>query len=224
MTPSNAQLTDASHYLYAEYREGRFPMAETVDAPLMIVTPHERAVLPIKTLHIPKSLLKTVRQVRFEVRIDTAFAAVIKACAEARPGRPDTWISPDIQLVFQEFYRQGKAHSVECWKDGELVGGLYGLEVGGVFCGESMFSRKTDASKVALVHLCARLDRAGFTVLDAQFHNPHLEQFGLEVMPQERYVDKLYALRDNIADFSLKGIDISEQEMVSHYLNQRYLR
>ena len=224
MTPSNAQLTDASHYLYAEYREGRFPMAETVDAPLMIVTPRERALLPIKTLHIPKSLSKTVRQGRFEVKIDTAFEAVIAACADARPERPDTWISPDIQIVFQEFHRQGKAHSVECWQDGQLVGGLYGLEVGGVFCGESMFSRVTDASKVALVHLCARLDRAGFTVLDAQFHNPHLEQFGLEVMPQERYVDKLYALRDNIADFSMKGIDISEQEMVSHYLNQRYLR
>lgn len=221
--PTDVTLTEASHYLYAEYREGRFPMAETVDAPLMIVTPRERALLPIKTLHISKSLLKTVRQGRFEVRTDTAFAEVIKACADARPERPDTWISPDIQIVFQEFHRQGKAHSVECWQDEELVGGLYGLEVGSVFCGESMFSRKTDASKVALVHLCARLDRAGFSLLDAQFHNPHLEQFGLEIMPQEHYVEKLYALRDTPADFTLTGLEINEQALVSDYLNHSKL-
>lgn len=215
-----SQLRDAAHYLYDEYREGRFPMAEDIHSPVMIVTPHERALLPIKTLSISGSLRKAVRQQRFEVKIDTAFPEVIAACAERRPERPETWISPDIEILFQELHRQGRAHSVECWQEGKLVGGLYGLEVGGAFCGESMFSRQTDASKVALVHLCARLDAAGFSLLDAQFHNPHLEQFGLEIIPQGEYVSRLHQIRDARSDFALAQGPRNEHDLVMSYMMQ----
>lgn len=150
-------LAQAANLLYAVYREGRFPMAETADDPFLIVTPHERGLLPIKDLHISHSLMKTLKRAPYEVRVDTEFDAVIAACAESRDERPETWINADIRLLFNELHRQGRAHSVECWQHDTLVGGLYGLAVGGVFCGESMFSRATDASKVALVHLCARL-------------------------------------------------------------------
>ena len=194
-------LAAAAQLLYAEYREGRFPMAETADDPFLIVTPHERGLLPIKDLHISHSLKKTLKRAPYDVRIDTAFDDVITACAEPHPDRPETWINPDIRLLFNELFAQGHAHSVECWQDSKLVGGLYGLTVGGVFCGESMFSRATDASKVALVHLCARLDAGGFTLLDAQFHNPHLEQFGLYTIPQDEYVERLYTLRDQTCVF-----------------------
>lgn len=215
-----SQLSDAADYLYEEYREGRFPMAEDIHSPVMIVTPHERALLPIKTLHISRSLRKSVQQQRFDIRIDTDFAGVIAACAESTPGRPDTWISPEIEILFQELHRQGRAHSIECWQGKELVGGLYGLEVGGVFCGESMFSRRTDASKIALVHLCARLFSGGFLLLDAQFHNPHLEQFGLEVIPQEDYVTRLHLLRDARTNFALAHEPGNENELVMSYLQQ----
>lgn len=194
-------LAQAATLLYAEYREGRFPMAETADDPFLIVTPHERGLLPIKDLHISHSLKKTLKRAPYEVRVDTAFDAVITACAEPQPDRPETWINSDILLLFNELHRQGHAHSVECWDGDTLVGGLYGLAVGGVFCGESMFSRATDASKVALVHLCKRLEAGGFSLLDAQFHNPHLEQFGLYTLPQDAYVARLYELRDQICAF-----------------------
>lgn len=214
-------ITAAANILYAEYREGRFPMAETADEPFMIVTPYFRGLLPIPTLHIPRSLLKTVHQRAFEVRIDTAFDDVMGLCAEPRPERPDTWINPEIRALFNELHRQGRAHSVECWSDDQLVGGLYGLAVGGVFCGESMASRQRDASKVALVHLCARLWAAKFTLLDAQFHNPHLEQFGLYEVPQETYTSQLSELRDSVCDFTLQSFQGDEYDLVVSYLKNR---
>lgn len=185
------------------YRIGLFPMAESADDQgFSIVEPRFRALLPIDTLHIPSRLKRTVRQHPFEIRIDTAFAAVIEGCATARP---ETWINHDIRTLFIELHRRGFAHSVECWKDGELVGGLYGLALGQVFCGESMFSRATDASKIALIHLGARLKAGGFKLLDAQFHNPHLDQFGVYQMPQNEYIENLMRLRDKQADFRLEG-------------------
>lgn len=214
-------LTRAAHLLYDEYREGRFPMAETADDPFMIVTPHERALIPIEKLHISTSLLKKVKRGAYEVRVDTAFDEVIRACAESNPSRPETWISPDIRLLFNELHRLGRAHSIECFSGDALVGGLYGLAVGGVFCGESMFSRATDASKVALVHLCARLFTAKFTLLDAQFHNRHLEQFGLYLIPQGSYEQELRCHRDDERDFLLRGNPLTEKELVVSYLQSR---
>lgn len=215
-------LTEAALLLYDEYREGRFPMADKADDDgFMIITPRERALLPIQDLHIPHSLLKTVRQNRFRVSHDEAFEQVIESCAESVPGRPETWINPDIKMLFMELHRMGHAHSIECWQDDTLVGGLYGLAVGGVFCGESMFSRATDASKVALVHLCARLFTANFALLDAQFHNDHLEQFGLYLLKQSTYVERLKSLRDQVCDFHLSKNTQTEQDLIVAYLKNR---
>ncbi len=214
-------LTQALLSLYNEYREGRFPMAETADGPAMIITPRERALLPIPDLHIPRSLMKTVRDFPFEIKIDTAFDEVIESCAETTAEREETWINHDIKFAFHHFHKMGLAHSVECWQDGKLVGGLYGLQVGGAFCGESMFSRKPNASKIALVHLCARLDKAGFSLLDAQYRNPHLMQFGLMVIPHREYVTRLKKVRDQQLDFNLNDSNILEHDLVVSYLNGR---
>jgi leucyl/phenylalanyl-tRNA--protein transferase len=217
-------LTQALHSLYDEYREGRFPMAETADGPAMIITPRERALLPIRDLHISRSLMKTVRAGRFEVRVDTAFDEVVEFCAEATVQREETWINPDIKFAFHHFHQMGLAHSVECWQEDRLVGGLYGLQVGGAFCGESMFSRVTDASKVALIHLCARLNQAGFTLLDAQYHNAHLSQFGLITLSQREYVKILKNVRDQKLDFTLSDSNPLEHDLVVSYLNNRAVK
>ncbi|MEL6957126.1 MAG: leucyl/phenylalanyl-tRNA--protein transferase [Pseudomonadota bacterium] len=162
------------------YRRGIFPMAESHDDPrLFLVDPDLRGILPLDAFHVPKRLARTVRQDRFDVTINRAFARVLEGCAAPAEGRETTWINPLIHNLYSGLHREGHAHSVEVWQDGRLVGGLYGVAIGGAFFGESMFSRATDASKVALVHLVARLLRQGYVLLDAQFHNPHLEQFGL---------------------------------------------
>lgn len=176
------------------YARGSFPMADHADdAEFFIVTPEKRALLPIHTLHISKSLRKLVRKAPFDIRTDFDFPAVLAACAEMQPDRPETWINSSIQALFLELHHRGLAHSVECWQEEKLVGGLYGLAIGGTFCGESMFSRVPNASKIALVHLCARLAAGGFSLLDVQFSNPHLEQFGLYELPQEEYARLLQA-------------------------------
>lgn len=195
------------------YRLGCFPMANSADQRgFSIVEPKNRGLIPID-LHIPKRLRRTIRHHPFEVRINTDFETVIRACATARP---ETWINEDIEYLFICLHQMGYAHSVECWRGGQLVGGLYGLAIGGVFCGESMFSIETDASKTALVHLCARLKRGGFSVLDAQFHNPHLEQFGLYEVPQADYLEKLEAHMFDPTDFVQK--DIAEEVLLDGFL------
>ena len=189
------------------YRRGVFPMADSrEDMRLFLMDPDLRGVLPLDRFHVPKRLRKTVRQDPFRVTVDTAFNRVIEACAEPHPTRPATWINDPILNLYGALHRQGFAHSVECWtEDGDLVGGLYGVALGGAFFGESMFSRATDASKIALVHLVARLKLGGFELLDAQFHNPHLEQFGLEEISRDEFRAKLWrALRVN-ADFYSAG-------------------
>lgn len=189
------------------YRRGVFPMADSrEDMRLFLMDPDLRGVLPLERFHIPKRLRKTVRQDPFRVTVDTAFNRVIEACAEPHPTRPATWINDPILNLYGALHRKGYAHSVECWtEEGDLVGGLYGVAFGGAFFGESMFSRATDASKVALVHLVARLKIGGFELLDAQFHNPHLEQFGLEEISRDEFRAKLWrALRVN-ADFYSAG-------------------
>lgn len=170
------------------YRHGLFPMAETRRGDrLYWLDPERRGVLPLDGFHVPRRLLRTVLAGGFEVAADRDFAAVIAGCAEAGPGRADTWINPQIEALFIELHRIGAAHSVECRRDGALVGGLYGVVIGGVFFGESMFSVVRDASKVALVHLIARLRAGGFRLLDTQFVTGHLAQFGAREIPREDY-------------------------------------
>ena len=184
------------------YRRGVFPMADNRDDPnLFLIDPDERGVLPLEGFHIPKRLARTVRQQPYTVRIDSAFTRVMEACAESQPDRRSTWINQTIVNLYSALHREGHAHSIECWLDGELVGGLYGVSIGAAFFGESMFSRADNASKVALVHLVARLLEGGYKLLDAQFHNPHLEQFGLREITRKAFKAQLArALREQ-ADF-----------------------
>ena len=157
------------------------------DDSLYWVEPEERGVLPLSGFHVPRSLAKTVRQQKFEVRVDTRFEKVMRLCAANTDDRPSTWINDRIVNLYKQLHKMGCGHCVECWQDNELVGGLYGIRIGAAFFGESMFSLKTDASKVALVHLVARLKSGGFALLDAQFHNDHLTQFGLATVSRDEY-------------------------------------
>ncbi len=178
--------------LLRAYAAGIFPMAESRNDPnIFWVDPEVRAILPLEEFRVPRSLRKTVRRGVFEVRCDTAFARVIRACAEVTPGRRDTWINDEIIAAYSALHELGHAHSVECWRGGKLVGGLYGVALGGAFCGESMFSRHTDASKTALVHLVARLRLGGFTLLDVQFATDHLRRFGAVEIPARQYLRRL---------------------------------
>jgi leucyl/phenylalanyl-tRNA--protein transferase len=165
------------------------------------VSPDERGVIPLDKFHVGRRLARTVRSDRFEVRIDTAFDEVIAACAEPRNGRPESWINADIRRVYGQLHAQGSAHSIECWRKGGLVGGLYGVTMGAAFFGESMFSRERDASKVALVYLVARLIRGGFRLLDAQFITDHLAQFGATAIPRDGYLAQLERALAQQGDF-----------------------
>jgi len=178
--------------LLRAYAVGIFPMAETRDArDLYWIDPERRGIIPLERFHIPRRLRRTVRRQPFEVRVDTAFQGVIRACAEPTARRPDSWINPDIERLYTTLFRMGNAHSVECWRDGALAGGLCGVSLGRAFFGESMFSRARDASKVALVHLAARLVAGGFTLLDTQFMTEHLERFGAVEISRDDYHRRL---------------------------------
>lgn len=188
--------------LLAAYAAGIFPMAESADDPdLFWVEPKRRGILPLDAFHVPRKLRQTVRRDSFTVRADSAFAAVMEGCAEASDKRPNTWINGEILRLYTALHRQGAAHSVECWRNGALVGGLYGVSLGAAFFGESMFSRETDASKVALVHLVARLRRGGYRLLDTQFLTPHLAQFGGIEIARSRYRRLLAAALSGAAVF-----------------------
>ena len=174
--------------LLRAYAAGIFPMAESADDPeLFWVDPKRRGIIPLDAFHVPRRLRRVVRQNVFTIRCDTAFEAVMQGCAESSDKRPNTWINDEILELYTGLFERGAAHSVECWHDGELVGGLYGVSLGGAFFGESMFSRVTDASKVALVHLVARLRHGGYRLLDTQFLTPHLAQFGAVEITRARY-------------------------------------
>jgi leucyl/phenylalanyl-tRNA--protein transferase len=174
------------------YRHGLFPMAETRRGErLYWLDPDRRGVLPLERFHLPRRLARTVLSGAFAVAVNQDFAATIVGCASAAPGREDTWINPQIERLFGELHHLGYAHSVESRQNGQLVGGLYGVAIGGVFFGESMFSIARDASKVALVHLVARLRLGGFQLLDTQFVTSHLAQFGTEELPREEYKARL---------------------------------
>jgi leucyl/phenylalanyl-tRNA---protein transferase len=174
--------------LLAAYAAGVFPMAESADDPeLFWVDPRRRGILPLDAFHVARRLRRVVRRRRFEIRCDSAFADVIRGCAEASEMRPNTWINAEIVRLYEALFARGAAHSVECWLDGELAGGLYGVSLGAVFFGESMFSRESDASKIALVHLVARLRLGGYRLLDTQFLTPHLARFGGIEISRARY-------------------------------------
>jgi len=174
--------------LLRAYAAGIFPMAEDAgDNSLYWVEPEERGILPLSGFHVPRSLAKTIRRQDFDIRVDTQFEQVMRACSAQTDNRPSTWINDRIINLYKQLHKMGCGHCVECWHDGELVGGLYGIRIGAAFFGESMFSRKTDASKVALVHLVARLKVGGFALLDAQFKNDHLTQFGLATVSRDEY-------------------------------------
>ena len=177
--------------LVAAYCQGLFPMAEE-DGTILWYDPDPRGILPLDAFHVPRRLAKTVRQARFEIRTDTAFETVMRECAVTGPRREETWISGEMVHAYSELHRLGFAHSVEAWLEGELVGGLYGVAIGGLFAGESMFSRVTDASKVAFVHLVERLRANGFVLLDSQYLvGPHMRQFGAIEIPAREYKKRL---------------------------------
>jgi leucyl/phenylalanyl-tRNA--protein transferase len=180
--------------LLRAYAIGIFPMAESRDDPdLYWIDPEQRGVLPLDSFHLPQSLWKTLRRGHFEVTCDRAFTAVVEQCASPAPGRRQTWINDTIFDLCRQLFVLGHAHSIETWADGRLVGGLYGISLGGAFFGESMFSRETDASKVALVHLVARLKAGGYGLLDTQFVTQHLARFGALEIPRDDYRQKLNA-------------------------------
>ncbi len=174
------------------YRRGLFPMAETrTDDTIYLIDPEKRGVIPLDRFHLSRRLARTIRSGRLQVRIDAAFPEVIAECARPQADRPETWINARIETLYGELVRRGMAHSVETWRDGRLVGGLYGVALGGAFFGESMFSRERDASKVALAHLVARLRAGGYRLLDAQYITEPLTQIGAQEIARAAYHRRL---------------------------------
>ena len=179
--------------LLAGYRRGVFPMCDDAGR-IGWYTVDPRAIIPLDGFHLSRRLARTCRNAGFEIRVDTCFATVMQACAASAPDRPSTWIAPSMVVSYTALHQAGFAHSVETWRDGVLVGGLYGVAIGGFFAGESMFSRERDASKVALVALVARLRAAGFALLDTQFLvGDHMRQFGAIEIPRLAYLRRLHA-------------------------------
>lgn len=197
--------------LLQAYASGLFPMAEDrQDHDLFWVDPEERGIIPLFDFHIPRSLAKKIRQEKFHVTVDSAFRDVVSSCATPARGRETTWISERIEALYTDLHQRHFAHSVECWHGKQLVGGLYGVALGGAFFGESMFSRERDASKVALVYLVARLIAGGFGLLDTQFITDHLKQFGAEEIPRADYQQRLRdALQIDSANFHQLDADMS---------------
>ncbi|MEO1044092.1 MAG: leucyl/phenylalanyl-tRNA--protein transferase [Pseudomonadota bacterium] len=178
--------------LLRAYAVGLFPMADSRDdEEVFWVEPKDRAILPLDGFHLSRSLKKTLRRDIFTLRCNTAFADVVNLCAEAAPDRRETWINPTIRESYQLLHRIGHAHSIECWREGRLVGGLYGVSLGRAFCGESMFSRSTNASKVALSALVAAMRHGGFALLDCQFMTDHLASLGAIEIAQSEYLEQL---------------------------------
>jgi leucyl/phenylalanyl-tRNA--protein transferase len=187
----NPRLTP--EILLRAYAEGLFPMAERRGDPTLYwISPDKRGIIPLEGFHVPRRLARTVRSNVFQVTSDRCFRQVMEACAAPAPGRTESWINDEILRLYTALHASGHAHSIECWQDGELVGGLYGVRLGAAFFGESMFSRQRDASKVALVHLVEGLKRGGFVLLDTQFITAHLARFGAIEIPRERYLLKLH--------------------------------
>ncbi len=215
--------------LLLAYRSGIFPMADSRDdTEIFWVEPRERAIIPLDRLRVTRSLAKAVRKDRFEITIDRAFAAVMEACAAPRPDHPETWISERIVASYRQLHGAGHAHSIECWQDGKLVGGLYGVAFDRVFCGESMFSRASDASKVALCWLVALMRRAGYKLLDCQFMTDHLASLGAIEIPQKSYLGLLgdaagepkMSLKRAFTEFTAENAQSSSGKVIAQSLTQ----
>jgi leucyl/phenylalanyl-tRNA--protein transferase len=202
--------------LLKAYACGIFPMAESADdAQLYWIEPISRGVLPLDAVRVPKRLARTMRQAPFEVRVDTDFDTTIAGCAASRPGRRTTWINDQIRSLYRELYDLGHCHTVEVWHGAKMVGGLYGVALGGAFFGESMFSTETDASKIALMYLCARLIHGGFTLLDTQFVTDHLRQFGTIEIERAAFHGALEQALRRDADYSRLRTDASPATIIA---------
>lgn len=204
-----------AEHLIKAYAIGVFPMAESADADhLFWVEPEYRGILPLNGFHISKRLARTVRQEVFNVRVDLDFPGMMRACAKSTFERPSTWINDEIIDLYTELHERGLAHSVECWRDGHLAGGLYGVSLGGAFFGESMVTFERDASKVALTHLVARLKVGGYSLLDTQFVTEHLRSLGAIEVPKARYQKLLEAALTTPADFYSLPLDASGETVL----------
>ncbi len=218
------QIVLTPEILLAAYSQGLFPMADSANSQYVHwFCPEKRGQISIPDMHIPRSLKKSVRQMKikgqpYEIRINADFKGVIESCAAVTDGRTETWINSQIIEAYCKLHELGYAHSVECWQDDEMVGGLYGIAIGGAFFGESMFSRKTNASKVALVHLVARLYHAGYEILDTQFTNDHLEQFGVYEISHQDYMKLLEPALAKNCVFDFK--DITERDLIKLYFDR----
>ncbi len=202
MARARTQFEITPDILLRAYSIGLFPMAESADdQSLFWVDPEARGIFPLDRMIVTKKLARTIRSNRFEIRVDHDFGAVIDGCASAAVGREKTWINERIRTLYGQLYELGHVHTIESWQDGELVGGLYGVSLGAAFFGESMFHRRTDASKVALIHLAARLYKGGFRLLDTQFVTPHLETLGAIEVSKEAYRTMLADAVAHKADF-----------------------
>ena len=202
--------------LLKAYSCGIFPMAESAyDPALYWIEPQHRGILPLKQVHVSRRLRRTIRGAEFEVRVDTEFDGVIEGCAASRPGRRSTWINSRIRQLYRELFDLGHCHTVEVWDGTRLIGGLYGVALGGAFFGESMFSVERDVSKIALVHLCGRLIAGGFALLDTQFVTDHLRQFGTVEVDREEFQSRLEEALKVPTDFHRLPCDVSPSDILA---------
>ena len=201
--------------LLKAYACGIFPMAESAeDNALYWIEPERRGILPLDAIHVPKRLARTIRQRRYEIRVDTDYDGVIEGCAASRPDRRSTWINGRIRTLYRKLFELGHCHTVEAWYEGRLVGGLYGVRLAGAFFGESMFSLERDASKVALMYLAARLKYGGFSLLDTQFVTNHLIRFGAIEIPRESFQGLLDGALAGSGDFFALSADVSPESVL----------
>lgn len=201
-SPSNLSIEITPQVLLKAYACGIFPMAESADDPTLYwIEPERRGILPLDHVHVPRRLARIIKQNKFEVRVDSDYEGVIEGCAYPRSGRRTTWINKRIRELYAELFEMGYCHTVEAWLDGRLAGGLYGVALGRAFFGESMFSFETDASKVALIYLLARLKYGGFCLLDTQFVTDHLRQFGAQEISRAIFHRRLEQALQGLGEF-----------------------
>jgi leucyl/phenylalanyl-tRNA--protein transferase len=222
-SPSSKADPVTARILLRAYAAGLFPMAEDADDEnLHWFDPSQRGIFPLDGLIVSKSLAKAIRARKFEIRVDHDFDLVLAHCAASRPGREKTWINRRIARLFGELFEKGFVHTVEAWRDGEMVGGLYGLALGGAFFGESMFHTAADASKVCLTYLFARLRRGGFSLLDTQFVTPHLQSLGAVEISRGEYRRRLEAALERQGDFrALDACDDSPETALAWALPEK---
>ncbi|MGO8955510.1 MAG: leucyl/phenylalanyl-tRNA--protein transferase [Rhodomicrobium sp.] len=222
-SPSSLTIEITPQVLLKAYACGIFPMAESADDPTLYwIEPERRGVLSLEQVHVPRRLARIIKQEKFEVRTDSAYEGVIEGCASSRAGRRTTWINKRIRELYAELFEMGYCHTVEAWLDGRLAGGLYGVALGGAFFGESMFSYETDASKVALIHLVARLRHGGFSLLDTQFVTDHLRQFGAQEISRAAFHRRLERALQGLGEYDRLPGGVSGAgilQLVSHTSN-----